>query len=75
MRKVVISLPDTLYGELCEVSAAMNEPGYGPASFATDLVASELAARRLSKIPEARYGARITTESLERYRVLQPREA
>lgn len=56
-RRVVIRLPNALYRDLTELAARAEERGYGPASFATDLVCSELAARRLPKIAPARNGA------------------
>lgn len=72
MRRVTISLPDVLYAELQEVSAAANEQGYGPASWAGDLVASELAARRLPRFTRQSHthGPRITEP--EPHRVFLP---
>ena len=58
MRKVTIALPDVLYAELQEMATAIDEYGYGPAHWAGDLIASELAARRLRK-----GGLRIKTEA------------
>ena len=54
----------------------MQEPNYGPAEFASDLVVSELAARRLPRIAPGRYGARVIgaekpTEPV-RHRLLLP---
>jgi hypothetical protein len=62
MRRVTIALPDSLYAELREVSAAAGEPGYGPARWAGEIVASELAARRLPRMVQGRNGARITAD-------------
>jgi hypothetical protein len=59
MRKVSIALPDGLYLELQQAAAAMQEPGYIATHFATDVLASELASRRLPKVAQGRYGARV----------------
>lgn len=59
MRKVSIALPNELYAELEAWAELMREPGYGPASFATDVLASELASRRLPHVSQGRYGARV----------------
>jgi hypothetical protein len=59
MRKVSISLPNELYAELQAAAESMQEPGYGPVNFATDVLASELASRRLPKVTQGRYGARV----------------
>ena len=72
---VIISLPDGLYAELCEVSKATHESGYGPEHWATDLVAAELAARRLPRISPGTHGPRIKTAEPEPYRVLLPDDA
>ena len=58
MQRVTIALPDALYAELQEAATAIDEFGYGPANWAGDLIASELAARRLPKV-----GLRIRTEA------------
>lgn len=50
MKAVTIQLPDTLYAELQEAARAIGERNYGPRLWATDLIASELASRRLRKI-------------------------
>jgi hypothetical protein len=49
MRKIVIALPDGLYAELQEATAATKEPGYRPEDWASEVIASELAARRLPR--------------------------
>ncbi len=54
MKTFQIRLPDGLYTELAEITAQINEPGYGPKSWATDLIASELASRRLSRLSQPR---------------------
>jgi hypothetical protein len=59
MQAVTIHLPDSLYAELAEVAAAIEEPGYTAQRWAEDLVSSELAARRLPKISQGRNGPRI----------------
>jgi hypothetical protein len=59
MRKVSIALPDGLYLELQQAAAAMQEPGYTATHFATDVLASELASRRLPRVAQGRYGARV----------------
>jgi hypothetical protein len=73
MRHIRISLPDGLYRELQEVSAAAKEPGFGPAHWAGELVASELAARRLPSVSLGSHGPRITAAAEpECHRVLLP---
>lgn len=62
MRRVSIALPDALYRELQQAAAMMDEPGYGPVNFATDVLASELASRRLPKVTQGAYGPRIMAE-------------
>ncbi len=59
MRRVTFSLPDELYSDLQELAAATREHGYGPAQFAGDVVAAELASRRLSRVTLGSHGARI----------------
>jgi hypothetical protein len=76
MRKVSIALPNALYAELEAWAELMREPGYGPASFATDVLASELASRRLPRVVQGRYGARViemkSAEPPQRYRLHLP---
>jgi hypothetical protein len=72
MPRVVISLPDLLYAELTEVARQTEEFGYGPNQWATDLIASELAARRLPRVAPGRCGAQIKTREPEPYRVSLP---
>jgi hypothetical protein len=69
MPAIRIVLAPALYAELCEVAAGLNEPGYSPAKFATDLVASEMAARRLPRVAPGRCGAHLKTGEPEPYRV------
>ena len=52
MKRITVLLPDALYSELQEVAAAVDEPGYGAGRWANDLIASELAARRLPKVSQ-----------------------
>ncbi len=52
MKALTIKLPDALYDDLAALARAFGEPGYGPRMLATDLVASELAARRLSRLSQ-----------------------
>lgn len=53
--RITIEVPDGLYAELLDVSAAeANDLGYGVASWVEDIVASALADRRLR-----RNGARV----------------
>ena len=59
MVQVKISLPDGLFAELQAASAAIGERGYGPAHWATDCVAAELAARRLPRVALGSHGPRI----------------
>jgi hypothetical protein len=56
--KVTIHLPAALYRDLCELTAATGEEGYTPAHYATELVTSELAARRLPRVAHGRNGGR-----------------
>lgn len=74
MRQVTIALPDGLYAELREVSKAAGEPGYGPAHWAGDLIASELASRRLPRVAKGRLGARVSSGDVElkTYRAVLP---
>lgn len=75
MRAIRILLPTTLYTELCEVSAAMDEPGYGPSHYAADVLASELASRRLPRIALGSHGPRMNTKAdiePQIYRVMSP---
>ena len=76
MRRVSISLPDVLYAELTEVAAATGVRGFGPANWAGELVASELAARRLPYVTPGRCGGRVAVASHgdepEPFRVLLP---
>lgn len=75
MRAIRILIPPVLYAELCEAAASKNEPGFGPAAYATELVISEMAARRLPKITPARNGARVAAKAgtePERYRIVLP---
>lgn len=72
MRAVRVLLPHTLYTELRRVSAAMNEPGYGPAQYVADLVASDIAARRLPVVAPGRTGPQMNSKrapELQTYRV------
>ena len=48
--QVTITLNDELYRELQSASQAMLEMGYTPARFATEIVESDLASRRLPKV-------------------------
>ena len=56
--QIKISLNDVLYAELQEVSRATGEVGYSPADWAGELIASELAARRLPRVTPGRNGGR-----------------
>ena len=75
MRNVTIRLPDALFAELQSAAEATKERGYGPASWAGDLVSSELAARRLTSVSLGSHGPRIGTAietEPEGHRVLWP---
>jgi hypothetical protein len=48
---ITILLNDVLYKDLQAVAAATGESGCGPAAWAGELIASELASRRLSAMP------------------------
>lgn len=63
MPKVSINLPTELFRELKTAAASMCEVGYGPANFATDVLASELASRRLPRVTQGRNGARVIETS------------
>jgi hypothetical protein len=65
MPKIQLTLPPKLFRELQAGAAAMQQPGYGPVRFATDLLASELASRRLPKVGPGRCGARIAAAEME----------
>jgi hypothetical protein len=61
MQTIQILLSPALYIELCEVSAGMDEPGYGPEQHAAEVVIADLASRRLSRMPARyRHGTRRT---------------
>ena len=69
-RNIRIQLPGALYSELAEVAAKFNEPGFGPARCAQEILESELATRRLQKIETPRgYGGRHHGAAIEPYRV------
>jgi len=57
--RITITLPRELGRELKAAAAALQEPHYGPAEFACDLVAAEMASTRLPRIAPGRYGARV----------------
>jgi hypothetical protein len=65
MQKVTVFLPAALYAELQEAARATGEPNYGPSQWATDLVAAELAARRLPRVTPGRCGGRVTEYTTE----------
>ena len=75
--QIKISLNDVLYAELQEVSRATGEQGYGPADWASDLIASELAARRLPRVTPGRNGGRHQGADVEpiTHRVVWPESA
>lgn len=49
--KITIELSDALYSDLERVAKDQHETGYGPQQWASDLLASELASRRLVVTP------------------------
>jgi hypothetical protein len=65
MRHVTISLPDALYAELQEAASLTRGHGYGPEHWACDLLAGELASRRIARLPRR-------ARELEGHRVLWP---
>lgn len=77
MRQITIALPDGLYAELESASAAMCEPNYGADKFACDIVASDLASRRLSRVTPGKCGGRVQAKAREpeTYRLLLPERA
>jgi hypothetical protein len=63
MRRVLIRIPSVLYKELAAVahSAARTAGGnYTPELWATEVLTSELASRRLPRVPEGSHGPRVT---------------
>ena len=58
MRRIVISLSDTLYATLSEVSANAHEPMLTPEVWATECVESALASIRLPNVTPGRLGGR-----------------
>jgi hypothetical protein len=52
MKRITFLLPDALYSELEQVAAEADERGYNAEKWANDLIASELAARRLPKVSQ-----------------------
>jgi hypothetical protein len=78
MQGIKIFLPTELFRELQSAAESMQEPNYGPTHFATDVLASELASRRLSRVAQGRCGARvIETKPIEpvAHRVAWPESA
>jgi hypothetical protein len=65
MRRITISLPDALFAELQSAANATEVRGYGPAHWAGDLVASELASRRLPSVSMGSHGPRIMATETE----------
>ena len=57
--QVRINLPTELFRELESAAASMHESGYTAVNFATDVLASEMASRRLPRVAQGRYGARV----------------
>ncbi len=59
MQRITIELPESLYAELETVAKACEGGNnFGPAQWASELVASELAARRLPNVEPGRNGGR-----------------
>jgi hypothetical protein len=54
MKTITISLSDGLFAELQAAAKATKEPGFQPADWATEVVAGELAARRLPRFTVGR---------------------
>ena len=69
-KPIRLSLAPALYAELAEMAAKFNEPGFGPARCAEEILVSELASRRLSRIETPRgYGGRHHGAAIEPYHV------
>jgi len=69
-KPIRLSLAPALYAELAEMAAKFNEPGFGPARCAQEILESELAARRLQRIETPRgYGGRHRGAAIEPYRL------
>jgi hypothetical protein len=76
MRHIRIALPDALFAELQSAAESTKERGYGPAHWAGDLVASELAARRLPSVSLGSHSPRMTAADVESvcHRLMLPRK-
>jgi hypothetical protein len=78
MPRITVNLSNTLYSELLDASARVNEHGFGPASWAQEAIEAALASRRLPKIEAGSHGPRIAINSepgeLEGFPVLLPED-
>jgi hypothetical protein len=75
--RIMIVIPDCMYSELEEASSATRELGYGPEHWASDVVVSELAARRLPRVVLGNHGPRIGAKEVEPqqgHRILWPQK-
>ena len=75
MRAVRVLLPCNVYKELRQVSAAINEKGYGPAAYIADVVAADVATRRLPVVAPGSHGPRMNSKTKpeqQTYRVTLP---
>jgi len=69
-KPIRLSLAPALYAELAEMAAKFDEPGFSPARCAEEILVSELASRRLSRIETPRgYGGRHRGAAIEPYHV------
>ena len=69
-KPIRIMLAPAHYAELCELATRLNEPGFGPARCAEEILVSELASRRLQRIETPRgYGGRHHGAAIEPYRL------
>jgi len=69
-KPIRLLLAPALYQELAEMAAKCNEPGFGPARCAEEILVSELASRRLRRIETPRgYGGRHHGRAIDPYRV------
>jgi len=54
MKAVTIQLPDAVYRDLEAEARALEIPSYTPRAWAADLIAAELASRRLARLNSER---------------------
>lgn len=73
MPRITIELSDALYAELkTAAKSCEGGPNYRAENWASDLVASELAARRLPNVEQGRNGGRAVATAMKTYALALP---